>query len=59
MRAPACARAGAAYAISAEGYHRVLQVARTIADLARSDTLDVVHVTEAIAHRPQFVAATE
>jgi magnesium chelatase family protein len=38
-------------ALSARGYHRVLKVARTIADLAGADALDAAHVAEALAYR--------
>jgi magnesium chelatase family protein len=38
--------------ISARGYHRVLRVARTIADLADDDRTRVVHVAEALCFRP-------
>ncbi len=38
-------------ALSARAYHRVLRVARTIADIAASDAVHVVHVAEAITFR--------
>jgi magnesium chelatase family protein len=38
-------------ALSARAYHRVLRVARTIADLAASDAVHVEHVAEAITFR--------
>jgi len=37
--------------LSARGYHRVLKVARTIADVAGSDDLEAAHVAEAIGYR--------
>jgi len=37
--------------LSARAYHRILKVARTIADLAAADTLAVSHVAEAIGYR--------
>ncbi|MDF1791695.1 MAG: YifB family Mg chelatase-like AAA ATPase [Thalassobaculaceae bacterium] len=37
--------------LSARGYHRVLKVARTLADLDRADTVGRVHVAEALAYR--------
>jgi magnesium chelatase family protein len=37
--------------LSARAYHRVLKVARTIADLDRSDAIKTGHVSEAIRYR--------
>jgi magnesium chelatase family protein len=37
--------------LSARAYHRILKVARTIADLAQSDPIEVRHVGEALALR--------
>ena len=37
--------------LSARGYHRVLKIARTIADLAGAAELTVAHVGEAIQYR--------
>ena len=38
-------------ALSARAYHRVLKIARTIADLAGSNDIDLPHVREAIQYR--------
>ena len=37
--------------LSARAYHRVLKIARTIADLDGADSLDTGHVSEAIQYR--------
>jgi magnesium chelatase family protein len=44
-------RAMARYALSARAYHRILKVARTIADLAGVETVAAAHVAEAISMR--------
>lgn len=37
--------------LSARAYHRVLKIARTIADLAGSATIEPAHVSEAVQYR--------
>ena len=44
-------RAADGLALSARGYHRVLKVARTIADLDESDSVAVAQVAEALRYR--------
>src|SRR5262249_38401186 len=39
--------------LSARGYHRVLRVARTIADLGGSEVVTESHVAEALRFRPR------
>jgi magnesium chelatase family protein len=45
--------AAEALQLSARGYHRVLKVARTIADLAERDVIDTTDVAEALRYRPR------
>ncbi len=43
--------AARAYKLSARGYHRTIKLARTIADLAESATIDEPHMMEALQYR--------
>lgn len=48
-------KAARTLSLSARGYMRCLKVARTIADLDGSPTVETIHVTEALQYRPKVL----
>jgi magnesium chelatase family protein len=45
-----------AMSLSARGYHRVLRVARTLADLDRREEVSRIHIAEALSYRQKLAA---
>ncbi|HLB11980.1 MAG TPA: magnesium chelatase, partial [Dehalococcoidia bacterium] len=45
--------------LSARAFHRVLKLARTIADLAGAQTIASSHLAEALQYRPRGPGATQ
>ena len=39
--------------LSARAYHRMLKLARTIADLAERESIEAAHLAEALQYRPK------
>ena len=52
------AEAAAQTNLSARGYHRLLRVARTIADLDASDTIEPPHIMEALSFRRKILESS-
>jgi magnesium chelatase family protein len=43
--------------LSARAYHRIIKLARTIADLETSENIETKHILEALQYRPRKIGA--
>jgi magnesium chelatase family protein len=41
------------FSIAGKAYHRILKLARTVADMSGSEGIQTVHLAEAIQYRPR------